>query len=72
MATLSSILAWQNPWKRSLAGYSPLDRKESYMTEMTEHACKASKAPLSNLDQFLIHTHSSIYILPYGSLQMCN
>ena len=32
MATHSSILAWKIPW-RSLAGYSPRDRKESDTTE---------------------------------------
>ena len=28
MATHSSILAWEIPWKRSLAGYSPCGLKE--------------------------------------------
>ena len=34
-ATHSSILAWGLPWTRSLAGYSPRDRKELDMTEAT-------------------------------------
>ena len=29
MATYSSILAWEIPWTRSLAGYSPWGHKES-------------------------------------------
>ena len=33
MATHSSVLAWEIPWKRSLVGCSPWDRKESDMTE---------------------------------------
>ena len=37
MATHSSILAWRIPMdrERSLVGYSPWDRKESDMTEVT-------------------------------------
>ena len=35
MATHSSILAWRIPRQRSSAGYSPLDHKESDMTEVT-------------------------------------
>ena len=35
MATLSSILAWKIPWKRSLVGYRPWGHKESHMTEAT-------------------------------------
>ena len=31
MATHSSILAWEIPWQRSLACYSPWGRKESDM-----------------------------------------
>ena len=33
MATHSSILAWETPGQRSLAGYSPWGRKESDTTE---------------------------------------
>ena len=33
MAILSSILAWEIPWTRSLVVYSPWGRKESDMTE---------------------------------------
>ena len=33
MTTHCSILAWEIPWTRSLAGYSPWGRKESDMTE---------------------------------------
>ena len=33
MTTCCSILAWEIPWTRSLAGYSPWGRKESDMTE---------------------------------------
>ena len=43
-ATYSSILAWRIPWTEEPAGYSPWGRKESYMTEVTEHAYY-SKAP---------------------------
>ena len=40
MATHSSILAWKIPWTGNfLAGYNPWGRKESDMTEVTEHAC---------------------------------
>ena len=38
MPTHSSILAWEIPWTRSLAGYSPRGHKELYTTEATEHA----------------------------------
>ena len=38
MPTHSSILAWEIPWMRSLAGYSPWDHKELDRTEVTEHA----------------------------------
>ena len=31
--THSSVLAWRIPWTWSLVGYSPLDHKESDMTE---------------------------------------
>ena len=33
MVTHSSILAWEIPWQRSLAGYSPWGHKESNTTE---------------------------------------
>ena len=33
MATHSSILAWRNPWTRSLGGFSPWGHRESDMTE---------------------------------------
>ena len=38
MTTRCSILAWEIPWTRSLAGYSPWGHKELYTTEATEHA----------------------------------
>ena len=37
MATHSSILAWESHGQGSPEGYSPWDRKESDMTEVTEH-----------------------------------
>ena len=37
MGTHSSILAWRIPGQKSLAGYSPWGRKESYMTEQHTH-----------------------------------
>ena len=33
MATYSSILAWEIPWKRNLVGYSSWGRKELDMTK---------------------------------------
>ena len=39
MATHSSIFAWRLQGQRSLAGYSPLNCKESDTTEVTRHAC---------------------------------
>ena len=36
MATHSSILAWEIPWRRSLVGYSPWGLKESDTTEPTQ------------------------------------
>ena len=33
MATHSSILAWKIPWTEVPGGYSPGDRKESFLTE---------------------------------------
>ena len=35
MAAHSNIPAWEIPWTRSLAGYSPWGHRES---DMTEHA----------------------------------
>ena len=35
MATHSSILAWEIPWQRSLAGSGPWGRQESDTTEAT-------------------------------------
>ena len=48
MATYSSILAWGIPWSEEPAGYGLWGRKESDMTEVTEHtACS------ENLDDSL-------------------
>ena len=33
MDTHSSVLAWEIPWKRSLAGYSPWGHKEPDVTK---------------------------------------
>ena len=45
MSTYSSILAWKIPMdKRSQAGYSPWDRKESDMTERLSTAQQTHKA----------------------------
>ena len=41
MATHSSILAWRIHGQRSLAGYSPRDRKESDMTEQLHFISKS-------------------------------
>jgi len=41
MTTHSSILAWRNPvGKRSQAGYSPWDLKESDTTEQLKHTAQ--------------------------------
>ena len=37
MATHCNILAWETPWTRSLAGYSPWGHKESDTTERLNH-----------------------------------
>ena len=37
MATHSSILNWRIPWTEGPGSYSPWGRKESDMTEATEH-----------------------------------
>ena len=42
MATHSSILAWEIPWKRSLAGYSPCSCKESDTTSDKKNDNRAS------------------------------
>ena len=34
-AAHSSIIAWEVPWERSLAGYSPWGRKEPDVTDCT-------------------------------------
>ena len=47
MATHSSILARKTPWTESLAGDSPWGRKESDMTEATEHACTHTRTHCS-------------------------
>ena len=38
-ATDSSIFAWRIPWTEKPGGYSPCDRKELDMTEVTYHTC---------------------------------
>ena len=38
IATHSSILAWRNPWMEEPGGLSPQSRKQSDVTEATEHA----------------------------------
>ena len=38
MPTHSNILAWEIPWTRSLADYSPWGHKELDTTKATEHA----------------------------------
>ena len=38
MAIHSSILAWRIPWTEDTVGYRTLGRKESGMTEVTDHA----------------------------------
>ena len=47
MASHSSVHAWKIPRIEELAGYCPQDRKESVMTEVTEHTHT--------------HTHTSTY-----------
>ena len=48
-ATHSSILAWRIPWTEEPGGYGPWDRKESDMTEATEHAhMQLSSVPPKN------------------------
>ena len=48
-ATHSSILAWRVPWTEEPGGYGPWDRKESDMTEATEHAhMQLSSVPPKN------------------------
>ena len=42
MATYSIFSPGESHGWRSLAGYSPWSRKESDMTEVTEHACTHS------------------------------
>ena len=37
MATHSSIHAWRIPWTKEPGGYSPWGRKQSDMTEATQH-----------------------------------
>ena len=37
MAIYSSILAWEIPWTESMVGCSPWGRKESDISEGTEH-----------------------------------
>ena len=48
MATHSSLLSWEIPGQRSLGGYSPRGRKESDMTEHTQHS--ASDAQTCDLE----------------------
>ena len=43
MATHSSILTWEIPWQRSLAGYSPWGHKESDTTEYTHITASQNK-----------------------------
>ena len=38
MATHSSTLAWRTPWMEEPGGLWPMGRKESDMTEATQHA----------------------------------
>ena len=39
MASHPSVLDWRMHGQRSLEGYSPWGQEESYMTEVTQHAC---------------------------------
>ena len=48
-ATHSNILAWRIPWTEEPGRYGPWDRKESDMTEATEHAhTQLSSVPPKN------------------------
>ena len=44
MATHSNILAWRIPGQRSLAGYSPWDRKQSNTTERQTQVLRRKEA----------------------------
>ena len=55
MATRSSILARKTPWTESLAGDSPWGRKESDMTEATEHAPTHCSLPGASVSGILCH-----------------
>ena len=41
MATHPSILAWEIPWRKRLAAYSPQGHIESDITKATQHAMEA-------------------------------
>ena len=59
MATQSSILVWEIPWRDEPAGYSPWGHKESGMTEKINNNSKRFCYPLgcqvgTEKDKFLI------------------
>ena len=54
MATYSNILAWKIHGWRSLVGYSPWGRKDSDMTEMTEHAHPVNEIIFHRLAETMI------------------
>ena len=47
MVTLSSILVWKVPWKRTLVGYSPWGRKVLNVTErLGVHIFLTARVPI--------------------------
>ena len=51
MATHSSILTWRISWTEEPGGLQSMGRKESDMTEVTEHACTPGKGHRTNKPQ---------------------
>ena len=52
MTTHSSVLAWEIPWQRSLAGYSPWGHKELGTTEQLNNNKSSEIGSDSSLHSF--------------------
>ena len=55
MVTYSSILAWEIPGQKSLAGYSPWGRKRVGRDLATKQLCMGKFKSLGSLKSFLCH-----------------
>ena len=65
------FLPGESHGQRSLVDYSPWGRKESDMTEVTEHTCTHIYICSQSYFNICTHTHTHTYIYIYISLMLC-